>query len=280
MRKITSRTIIVITSIIFLLLAAGFIYKIFFKPSYINSGNLSGNFLGILIFGLILGIIITLLTRRVINTKSKIANTVTSSHTVVESIKKVFKIVVAEGQLNEIFNYENTKKLLKFIPSTKKALVIVKAKVLVGYDINKCQWEIDEEKKVLRLISFPKPEVLSLETDFNYYYFEDDLFNFIGRNDLQEIQYLAKEQVKKTVLQSDLLKIAADQMKLLVGEVVSLNNWSIENSHLIEDYSYPPEEEEKNIEQIEPPILNKVNLLDKAINLFKLKPGRTNPNLE
>jgi hypothetical protein len=49
---------------------------------------------------------------------------------------------------------------------------------------------------------------------------------------------------------------------------------------LIEDYSYPPEEEEKNIEQIEPPILNKVNLLDKAINLFKLKPGRTNPNLE
>jgi protein-tyrosine phosphatase len=69
-------------------------------------------------------------------------------------------------------------------------------------------------------------------------------------------------------------------MKLLVGEVVSLNNWSIENSHLIEDYSYPPEEEEKNIEQIEPPILNKVNLLDKAINLFKLKPGRTNPNLE
>ena len=83
------------------------------------------------------------------------------------------------------------------------------------------------------------------------------------------------DQVKKSVLQSDLLKIAADQMKLLIAEVVTINNWKIENSNLIDDYAYPLEEKLEKNEQIEPSILNKVNLLDKAIDFFKLKPRGT-----
>ena len=274
MKKIISQTLVIISVVTILFLIAVFLYQTFFRPNYTGGGNI----ITIILFGIIIGIVITSLVYRIIKTKQSGSLKSTSSHTVVESIKRVFKIVVAEGQMNEIFNYENTKKLLKFIPSTKKALVIVRAKTLVGYDINKCKWEIDEENKVIKLLSFPKPEILSLETDFNYYYFEDDLFNFISRNDLQEIQHLAKDQVKRSVLQSDLLKIAADQMKLLIGEVVSVNNWNVENTELIDDYAYPPEVEEKKTEQIEPSILNKVNLLDKAINLFKLKPGNTNPS--
>lgn len=274
MKKIISQTLVIISVVTILFLIAVFLYQTFFRPNYTGGGNI----ITIILFGIIIGIVITSLVYKIIKTKQSGSLKSTSSHTVVESIKRVFKIVVAEGQMNEIFNYENTKKLLKFIPSTKKALVIVRAKTLVGYDINKCKWEINEEDKVIKLLDFPKPEILSLETDFNYYYFEDDLFNFISRNDLQEIQHLAKDQVKRSVLQSDLLKIAADQMKLLIGEVVSVNNWNVENTELIDDYAYPPEVEEKKTEQIEPSILNKVNLLDKAINLFKLKPGNTNPS--
>ena len=221
MKKIISQTLVIISVVTILFLIAVFLYQTFFRPNYTGGGNI----ITIILFGIIIGIVITSLVYRIIKTKQSGSLKSTSSHTVVESIKRVFKIVVAEGQMNEIFNYENTKKLLKFIPSTKKALVIVRAKTLVGYDINKCKWEINEEDKVIKLLDFPKPEILSLETDFNYYYFEDDLFNFISRNDLQEIQHLAKDQVKRSVLQSDLLKIAADQMKLLIGEVVSVNNW-------------------------------------------------------
>ncbi len=269
MTRNLKRNIVIIASSIVLLLLVGFVYKTFFRPNYTSSGNIAG----ILIFGLILGIIITYLFLQLRSARKAEASIKTSSHTVIESIKRVFKIVVAEGQMNEIFNYENTKKLLKVIPSTKKALVIVKAKVMIGYDINNCRWEVDEDKKVIRLIEFPKPEILSLETDFNYYYFEDDLFNFIGRKDLQEIQYLAKDQVKKSALQSDLLKIASNQMKLLLGEVVSLNNWSIENVNLIDDYAYPIESEQEIEQSKEPSILSKINLVEKAVNLLKLRPG-------
>ncbi len=260
-------TVGIIAAIIIILLI-GVIYSTFFRPRY----GASPNIIGIIVISLVIGAIITYLSLQLRQARNSTSATKTSSHTVIESIKRVFKIVVAEGQMNEIFNYENTIKLLKVIPSTKKALVIVRANVLIGYDVNKCIWEIDEEKRVIKLMSFPKPEILSLETDFNYYYFEDDLFNFISRKDLQEIQYLAKEQVKKSVLQSDLLKIASDQMKLLIGEITTLNNWQIENIALIDDYSYPKELEEKIDEPKQSThLLKRINLLDKAASLLKIK---------
>ena len=254
-----------ITAIILLLLIAGFLYRTFFRPTYAGSGNISG----ILVFGLLTGIVIAGLVFLLWNMRKARSGTVTTSHTVVEGIKRVFKIVVAEGQLNEIYNYENTKKLLKFIPSTKKALVIVRAQVLIGYDIKKCVWEVDEENKEIRLMDFPKPEILSVDCDFNYYYFEDDLFNVIGRKDLQHIQSLAKEQVKKAALQSGLMKIAADQMKLLLEEVTTANQWAVRNIELIDDYKVLPDphkEEKEESPGKELPLLKPINLFDKAFD--------------
>ncbi len=254
---------------IIVLLLVGFFYATFIRPSY--GGTSNTNLIGFMVFGLLIGGLIAFLIFKLSSKSGNSSITKTSSHTVVESMKRVFKIVVAEGQLNEIYNYENTKKLLKFIPSTKKALVIVRAKVLVGYDIEKCKWEVDEENKKINLISFPKPELLSMEPDFNYYYFEDDLFNLIGRKDLHDIQGLAKEQVKKAALQSGLIKIAADQMKLLLTEIAQANNWQIENTSLIDDYAYLPEPEEtaqEDIERVESsPSLKKI-ILDKATKML------------
>lgn len=254
----------IIAAIVLLLLIGGFLYRTFFKPSYVGNGNV----IGVLIVGLLIGIIIAWLLFQLWNMRKAQSGTITASHTVVEGIKRVFKIVVAEGQLNEIYNYENTKKLLKFIPSTKKALVIVRAQVLIGYDINKCLWEIDDEHREIRLLDFPKPEILSVDCDFNYYYFEDDLFNVIGRKDLQQIQSLAKEQVKKAALQSGLMKIAADQMKLLLEEVTAANQWAIKNIDLIEDYKILPDPEVEKEESPEKglPLLKQINLFDKAFD--------------
>lgn len=241
---------IIIASLL-LLLAIAYLYRTFSSASHSAGGNVTWP----LVIALLAGALISSLWIQLRNSKRSASTTRSESHTVVESVKRVFKIVLAEGQLNEIYNYENTKKLLKFIPSTKKALVIVRAHVIMGYDVEKCRWEIDEELKRVRLLEFPKPEIFSIETDFNYYYFEDDLFNFIGRSDLQKMQELAKEQVKKAALKSSLVKIAADQMKLLLGEVVAANQWQIENLSLIDEYTYPELEEESQEQETNDPIL-------------------------
>lgn len=271
-KKIAKTAGIVVASLLLLLIAA-YLYRSF-APTHRTAAP---NVTGLLVTALLAGGLITYLWVQLRIARKASSGVRSESHTVVEGVKRVFKIVLAEGQLNEIYNYENTKKLLKFIPSTKKALVIVRARMLIGYDIKKCRWEIDEEKKRMRLLEFPKPEIFSVETDFNYYYFEDDLFNFIGRNDLQKIQELAKEQVKKAALKSGLMKIAADQMKLLLGEVVSANHWQLENLSLIDDYTYPEPEKPKGDEkaallpkeEVGSP-LQKVNrIIDKASNLLK-----------
>ena len=92
--------------------------------------------------GLILGGIIAFLASKKLSSSPAVITE--SSHTVAESMRKVFKIVSAEGHFNEIYNYEESSKIFNFIPSKKKALVIVQAKVLVGYDFEKFQWEIDQ----------------------------------------------------------------------------------------------------------------------------------------
>ena len=223
-----------IVGAIVLIVIGVWIYNFVSRPSY---GNSASNGILFIIFGLVFGGIIAYLIFKLSQMRSSSDNvTISSSHTVVESMKKVFKIVVAEGQLNEVYNYENTKKLLKFIPSTKKALVIVRAKVMVGYDFEKCKWTLDENEKKIVLLDFPKPEILSLDPEYNYYYFEDDLFNFISREDLQNIQKQAREQVHQAALQSGLMKIAAEQMKTMLAEIVKANQWQIENLSLVENY--------------------------------------------
>jgi len=161
-----------------------------------------------------------------------------SSHTVVESIRKVFKIVFAEGHFNELYNFEDTKTLFGFIPSTKRALVIIKAKVLVGYDFQKCKWEIDEVNHKIKMLSFPEPEILSIEPDYLYYNFDEGIFNVLQREDLTRIQIAGKKQVETAAINSNLPQIAADQMRTILTEVVQSRNWQLEDSYKITDIGH------------------------------------------
>lgn len=217
-----------IAIVVLILFLTAYFYSVFFKPvGYGNANTMEMMVVGLLLGGLIVFLIVKLLSKK--ESESSASN----SHTVVESMRKVFKIVCAEGQFQEIYNYEQTKKLLKFIPSTKKALVIVKAKVLIGYDFEKCHWELDDEKKTMKIVSFPEPEILSLEPEFKYYYFEEDLFNFINRADLEKIQFEGRKQVEEAALQSGLKKIAAEQMHTVLTEMVSANHWQISNPEML-----------------------------------------------
>jgi uncharacterized membrane protein len=219
-----------IVGVILLVLALGLIYSSFSKQ------NSASNAMGLLIIGLLLGFIIMFLIFRLTN-KGKQVTGKESSHTVVESIRKVFKIVFAEGQFNELYNFEETKKIFGVIPSTKRALVVIKAKVLVGFDFEKCVWEVDERNRKIKMISFPEPEILSIEPDYLYYNFDEGIFNLLGRKDLTSIQVNGKKQVEKAAINSHLPKIAADQMRTILTEVVQSRNWQLEDSYKITDVS-------------------------------------------
>lgn len=201
-----------------------------------QSNSLTGgtNF-GIVMGALALGMLLMYLTRKAYFSQNNSTKIRESSHTVVESIRKVFKIVTAEGQFNEIYNYEETTKILGIIPTQKKALVIVSAKASFGYNFEKCVWEIDESAKKIKLISFPAPEIISLDTDYQYYNIEENLLNKFSREDLGRIQANGKKQVILAAQSSRLPKVAAEQMTILLTEVLYTKEWTVENIKLIGD---------------------------------------------
>ena len=186
-----------------------------------------------LLLGLILGGVIAFLaSKKLVSEPSVITE---SSHTIAESMRKVFKVVSAEGHFNEIYNYEETTKLFNFIPSKKKALVIVQAKVLVGYDFEKFQWEVDEQNRKVRLLNFPAPEILSTETDYKYYNIEEQFFNLFSKDDLAKVQQNSKQQVIEAAKKSHLPEVAAEQMRTLLTQLLAGKNFLLENPAKISD---------------------------------------------
>ena len=186
-----------------------------------------------LLLGLFLGGIITYLISGKLKSEAPIITE--NSYTIAESMRKVFKVVSAEGHFNEIYNYEETTKLLKFIPSTKKALVIVQAKILVGYDFEKFQWEVDEQNRRVKLLNFPAPEILSTETDYKYYNIEEQFFNLFGKDDLSKIQQNSKRLVIEAAKKSHLPEVAAEQMRMLLTELLNTKNFSLDNASKISE---------------------------------------------
>ena len=186
-----------------------------------------------LLLGLVLGGIIAFLASGKLSAAPVVITE--SSHTIAESMRKVFKVVSAEGHFNEIYNYEETTKIFNFIPSKKKALVIVQAKVLVGYDFEKFQWEVDEQNRKVKLLNFPAPEILSTETDYKYYNIEEQFFNLFSKDDLAKIQQNGKRQVTEAAKKSHLPEVAAEQMRTLLTELLAGKSFFLENANVISE---------------------------------------------
>lgn len=198
------------------------------RPTSVGSSNLP-----MLLAAFGIGMLLMFLIRKAYFSKDNSKKIIESTHTIVESIRKVFKVVTAEGQFNEIYNYEESGKIFGIIPTQKKALVIVTAKASFGYDFEKCKWEIDEHAKKIKLISFPPPEIISLDTDYQYYNIEENLLNKFSREDLGKIQTNGKKQVILAAKNSTLPQIAAEQMITLLTEILYSKEWKIDNINLI-----------------------------------------------
>lgn len=146
----------------------------------------------------------------------------------VERIEKVFKVVMAEGYFTEIYNYQNDKSIWNLINDKKKALVIAKAKVLVGYDFGKMKFHISETDKRIVIDFFPEPEVLSMDTDYKFYDIEQGWLNRFQSDDYTSILNEAKQTMNEKALQSDLPRIATNQVQLMMFQLAATMNWKID----------------------------------------------------
>ena len=153
-----------------------------------------------------------------------------------DKIKRVCKFITVEGDFAEIYHYEDVKeKFLKLISSRKKALVVINAKAHVGFDLSKVQMRSDLKSKTVELSHFPQPEVLSIESDINYYDKQDGMFNKFEASDLTELHTKAKEHIMDKIPESGLYNVAkleALEAIQLIENLVQTIGWTLDYSAL------------------------------------------------
>ena len=153
-----------------------------------------------------------------------------------DKIKKVCKFITVEGDFAEIYHYEDVKeRFLKLVSSKKKALVVINAKAYVGYDFNKIELTSNHKKKTITISHFPQPEILSIETNINYYDKKDGYFNKFEATDLTNLSEEAKQHIRDKVPESGLYNVAkkeALESLLLVENIVETIGWTLDYSAL------------------------------------------------
>jgi len=157
-----------------------------------------------------------------------------------DKIKRVCKFITVEGDFAEIYHYEDVKeKFLKLISSKKKALVVINAKAHVGFDLSKIQMSSNSKAKTVVLTHFPQPEVLSIESNINYYDKQDGMFNKFDASDLTELSAKAKEHILDKIPESGLYNVAkheALEAIQLIENLVETIGWQLDYTALkIED---------------------------------------------
>lgn len=145
-----------------------------------------------------------------------------------ERIEKVFKVVMAEGYFSEIYNYQDQKKILYLLNDPKKAMVIAKSKVLVGFDFAKVRFRAaNNGDKTLIIEAFPEPEVLSIDTDYNFYDIQAGYLNHFSGEDYTKILEEAKRAMNERAMHSDLPKIANNQIQYMMYQLASSMGWQL-----------------------------------------------------
>ena len=89
----------------------------------------------LLLLGVVLGLAAGVGATSFFNNRKNERQIRTQSTILLEKIKQVCKLITVEGEFSEIFAHRDEKSMFfKLWQSEKKALVIIKAKVLIGFD--------------------------------------------------------------------------------------------------------------------------------------------------
>ncbi|PRZ25208.1 DUF4230 domain-containing protein [Flavobacterium granuli] len=141
-----------------------------------------------------------------------------------QQIVNVGKLVVTEGHFSEVITYKNQEKyLLDMLSFEKKALVIVNADVTVAYDLHQMKYDIDEENKVITIISIPKEEI-KISPDIQFYDVEQSKLNPFTADDYNKINKSVKANLAKKIEKSSLKRNAQNRLISELSKILILSN--------------------------------------------------------
>jgi len=187
--------------------------------------------------GIILGAVLSYWGISFFNKMKGAENIEKQSVVLIEKIKSVCKLITVEGDFAEIYHYENTKNhFLNIISSKKKAILLINAKVHIGFDLSQIKLEANNKNQEIKLTYFPSPKVLTVETEVKYYDKKDGFFNKFEAEDLTTLNKESKSFIIDKIPESGLLETAnkeALDTVLMIEKLIETSGWKLNYSQLL-----------------------------------------------
>jgi len=184
--------------------------------------------------GIIVGILLTLLyMERQKNQAIRI-----QSHTLLENIKQMNKMVVAEAYYDEVYSYNDSDKyLFDLLEFDKNVILLVKAKAQISYDLSQMKVELDSVHKIIKITELPK-EQIEIFPSIQYYDLQQSTMNQFTKEELNEVNRKAIEQIKEHIHLSELRLKAKKQLLENLQNLYILSKiygWKVEDNHFMQN---------------------------------------------
>lgn len=164
-----------------------------------------------------------------------------------DRIKHVCKLITVEGEFSEVFAHRDGKSMFfKLLQMEKKALLIVKAKVLIGFDLTKISIEMEPEKKRVKLSRFPDPEIMSIDTDLEFYDVQKGIINKFSELDFTNMNLKSKEFIREKIERSYFFDIARNQAAdtvTIIRQLIDSVGWEL----VAEDLALPKSKADESL---------------------------------
>jgi hypothetical protein len=152
---------------------------------------------------------------------------------VVNSVKNLSKLVVSEGTFSEVYNYSDSKKYFyDYLSFDKKAMVIVNAKVEVGYDLSKLEIQIDSIGRKIIIQKIPSQEIV-ISPFVKYFDLQQSQFNSFSKEELNKINEKSIEKIRETIEVTTLKEEAKTRLFEELSKIYQLSSvygWQVEDN--------------------------------------------------
>jgi hypothetical protein len=141
--------------------------------------------------------------------------------------------VVSEGTFSEVYNYSDSKKYFyDYLSFDKKAMVIVNAKVEVGYDLSQLEIQIDSIGRKIIIQKIPSQEIV-ISPFVKYFDLQQSQFNSFSKEELNKINEKSIEKIRETIEVTTLKEEAKTRLFEELSKIYQLSSvygWQVEDN--------------------------------------------------
>ncbi len=147
-----------------------------------------------------------------------------------DQVRRIAKFATAEGNYSRMVRYNDPGYTTWFSGTDKTVLVQAKVRVLMGFDLEGVQVDVDRATKQLVVRGWPPPEQLAFELDTDYFDVREGMFVDLDAKDLNKIRGKVRALMEKQVDREALRRESytqAEELLDIVRSSLTDSGWSL-----------------------------------------------------